>query len=378
MSEQENAEVIIVGGGIAGLSAAIYLGRAERETLVIDSGKSMARWEPEVENYLGFPEGIAGEDLLRRGRDQADRYGIRIINDEIVRAQRNRGQFVLSGKHGDYRARRLLLATGIFHLPPEIEGVSECLGHTLFFCKDCDGFRVRGKRIGIYGWTNEAVEYALAMLFYSARVFIVTDGRAPRWGRRHAHWIREYSVPVYYEPIVAVGREAHEIRSFKLPKGSEVELDALFTTRGDVYRNKLGRSLGARLDTDGQILVDSCMRTSVKGLYAAGCVTPANCQIIIAAGQGAVAAQSINRDLFTESLATHSLRRFRGQQLWDLRLTNSSLDRKTILETNRRNGNEPVSPVEDAEPGAGRKRPRQRKPCGKRRQFGRTGASQTK
>jgi thioredoxin reductase (NADPH) len=94
-----------------------------------------------------------------------------------------------------------------------------------------------------------------------------------------------------------------------------VRIDNIFTTRGDVFHTRLAKSLGVRLDADGQIEVDHCMRTSVPRLYAAGCVTPANCQMIIAAGQGAAAAQAMNRDLFEESIANHSLRRFREVQL---------------------------------------------------------------
>jgi thioredoxin reductase (NADPH) len=94
-----------------------------------------------------------------------------------------------------------------------------------------------------------------------------------------------------------------------------VEVNALFTTRGDVFYNKLARKLGAEVDNEGQIRVNADMATSVRGLYAAGCVTPANCQMIIAAGDGARAAQAINCDLFEESLATHHLRRLRRQQL---------------------------------------------------------------
>jgi thioredoxin reductase (NADPH) len=89
----------------------------------------------------------------------------------------------------------------------------------------------------------------------------------------------------------------------------------LFTTRGDIYFNELAKELGAKVNAAGDVVVDLGMRTTVEGLYAAGCVTPANCQMIIAAGQGAIAAQAINRDLFEESLATHSLRRFRRRQL---------------------------------------------------------------
>jgi thioredoxin reductase (NADPH) len=95
----------------------------------------------------------------------------------------------------------------------------------------------------------------------------------------------------------------------------EVKIDYLFTTRGDIFHTGLAEELGAKLDADGQIKIDHCLRTSVPRLYAAGCVTPANCQMIIAAGHGAIAAQAINRDLFEESLANHDLRRFREEQI---------------------------------------------------------------
>lgn len=307
--------MIIVGGGLAGLSAGIYLGRAKRRVLVIDSGKSMARWEPEVQNYLGFPEGIAGEELLRRARVQARTYRAEFVRDEVTSARRTRDGFSLRGRKGSYRCLRLLLATGIFHIPPDIPGVAPCLGHSLFFCKDCDGYRVQGKRIAIYGWTNETVEYALAMLAYSARVMVATDGRIPHWDRKHTRWLREHEIPVRRQVIRHIRRQNSKIRALVFDDGSVARLDALFTTRGDIYFNKLAKGLGAKLDDDGQIIVDVCMRTSVSGLFAAGCVTPANCQMIIGAGQGATAAQSINRDLFEQSLRNHSLRRTRLRQL---------------------------------------------------------------
>src|SRR3954471_22363798 len=123
---------------MAGLSAAIYLARARQDTIVIDEGKSMARWEPDVQNYLGFPEGIEGEELLRRARQQARNYGARFLRDRITSAKVNDGRFSLRGSRS-YTSRRVLLATGIFHIPPDLPGVKPCLGHSMFFCKDCDG-----------------------------------------------------------------------------------------------------------------------------------------------------------------------------------------------------------------------------------------------
>ena len=308
-------EVIVIGGGIAGLSAAIYLGRAQRDVLVIDSGHSMAKWEPVVENYLGFPKGVAGEDLLKHGRTQAERYEAKFVEDEIEGASASEGGFVLRGKKSAYRSKRLLLATGIFHLPPEIPGVQECLGHSMFFCKDCDGVRVREKRVAICGANNEAVEYALGMLLYTACVIITTNGEKPHWGERHARWLEEYEIPIRREKIHDVEHRERKIQSLRFEQGEELKIDYIFTTRGDIFHTELAEELQAELDEDGQIQVDQCMRTTVPNLYAAGCVTPANCQMIIAAGQGAAAAQAINRDLFEESLASHSLRRFREVQL---------------------------------------------------------------
>ncbi|MDQ6861145.1 MAG: NAD(P)/FAD-dependent oxidoreductase [Verrucomicrobiota bacterium] len=315
LDDPRTREVIIVGGGIAGLSAAIYLGRAQRDTLVIDSGHSMAKWEPVVGNYLGFPEGVSGEDLLKFGREQAEAHDVRFQEDEVREIKRDGTEFVLRGKARSYRAKRLLLATGIFHLPPEIPGVKECLGHSMFFCKDCDGFRVREKRIAICGANDEAVEYALGMLLYSACVVIATNGEIPHWSPQHARWIEEYEIPVHQERIVDVEHRERQILSLRLDNDQAVMIDNIFTTRGDIFYTELAESLGAKLDDDGQITVDQCMRTTVQNVYACGCVTPANCQMIIAAGQGAAAAQAINRDLFDESLKTHSLRRYREVQL---------------------------------------------------------------
>ena len=308
-------EVIVIGGGIAGLSAAIYLGRAQRDTLVIDSGHSMAKWEPVVGNYLGFPDGVSGEDLLTFGKQQAEAHDVRFTSDEIREITPRDGELVLRGKSREYRAKRLLLATGIFHLPPEIPGVKECLGHSMFFCKDCDGFRVREKRIAICGANDEAVEYALGMLLYSACVVIATNGEIPHWSPQHSKWIEEYEIPVHEERIVDVEHRDRKILALHLDNDQRVEIDNIFTTRGDIYHTELAQSLGAKLDEEGQIMVDDSMRTSVRDVYAAGCVTPANCQMIIAAGQGATAAQAINRDLFEESLRNHSLRRLREVQL---------------------------------------------------------------
>ena len=303
-------DVIIVGGGLAGLSAAVYLGRSKRDTLLVHSGRSMAKWEDRVLNYLGFPEGITGVTLLTRGMDQAAQYGVELIEDEVQSLSRNRSAFHLRGTRGSYESKRVLMATGLTHLPPDISGVKECLGKSLFFCKDCDAHRLQGKRIVIMGRNNEAVDYALGMLVFTPYVTLATNGATVGWDDDHAAWLQEYKIHVRRDVVRLLKHHDGYLDEIDFGTGKTAQADAIFTTRGDVPHSALVQGVGALLDDEGQIIVDACLRTNVPGLYAAGCVTAANCQMIIAAGQGAIGAQAINRDLFEESLRLHTLPRF--------------------------------------------------------------------
>lgn len=306
---QQDWDVIIVGGGFAGLSAAIYLGRAMRRVLVLDAEESLAKWEPEVQNYFGFPEGISGPELLRRGRVQAERYGARILVDEIERAEITGDGFSVDGRHVRFQARKLLLATGLYHLPPNIAGVNECVGKSLFFCKDCDGFKVRDRALVVVGHNNETVEYALGLTVFSQVVAISTNGENCKWDEAHARWVDEFKIPVHRSKVLSITHDCGNLSALQFEDGAQLIANYVFTTRGDIYYNELARQLGAEIDSDGQVVVDHCQRTSVPGLFAAGCVTQANCQMIIAAGHGAAAGQAMNRELFEESLEAHNLRR---------------------------------------------------------------------
>jgi len=271
----------------------------------------MAVWEPQIENYLGFPEGLSGQSLLELGREQVRRFGTVSINDEIRELRRHEaGGFAVGGQQDTYHAQRVLLATGLTHLLPAIPGAEACLGMSLFFCKDCDALRVQGRTIVVMGRHNDAARYALAMLTFSPSVSIATNGEAPMWDASWQQWLEEYGVRVRREPILAI-EEAHgQVQALRFASGGLLAADALFALRGDVFHTGLAEGLGAAEDEEGQLIVDADMRTTVPGLYAAGCVTPANCQMMIAAGQGATAAQAINRDLFEDNLRRHTLPMF--------------------------------------------------------------------
>ncbi len=276
----------------------------------------MAKWEQDVQNYLGFPDGISGNDLLTRGFAQVRRFGVEVADDEIQALERDHeGMFQLTGIAQRYVARRVLLSTGLTHVPPDIPGVKDCLGKSLFFFKDCDAYRVRNRSIVIVGRNNEAAEYALSMLLFSSKVLICTDRKIPLWDTAHAGWLAEYSIPVTHRSIQSISHDDGRIFAVTFDDGESLPAQAVFTTRGDVFHHELAEQVGAQLDEEGQITVDQSMKTSVPGLYAAGCVTPANCQMIIAAGQGATAGQAINRDLFKADLRRHALPRAENEEL---------------------------------------------------------------
>jgi len=133
---------------------------------------------------------------------------VEIVEDEIQALAKEGDVFHLTGLTQAYRTVRVLLATGLTHLPPEIAGVRECLGLSLFFCKDCDAYRMQGKRIVIIGHNNEAADYALAMLLFSPSVLIATNGHEVTWDRSHAGWVEEYQLPVRKERITQVEHDA--------------------------------------------------------------------------------------------------------------------------------------------------------------------------
>lgn len=136
------------------------------------------------------------------------RFVASVITDDIGSLVQAGDTFRLTGLGTIYHARRVLLATGLTHLPPEIPGIKDCLGRSVFFCKDCDAYRVQGKHLVIIGWNNEAAEYTLAMLAFTCHVIICTNGRTPQWDPIRTGWLDEYKVPVRHDRIYALAHDA--------------------------------------------------------------------------------------------------------------------------------------------------------------------------
>ncbi len=167
-------DCIIIGGGIAGLQAAIQLGRYEHDILVVDSNDGRSAICRSYHNLLGWPDGVSGEQLRSLGRQQAETYGVEFQLDRIVNVRKDKGEFILDGKDGyHYVGRKLLLATGVKDNIPEIANLSQCLGLSVYVCPDCDGYEVRHKKVVILGSGEAGAEMALTIQYWTDEITFV-------------------------------------------------------------------------------------------------------------------------------------------------------------------------------------------------------------
>jgi len=293
----ETFDCLIVGGGPAGLTAAVYLARYLRRTCVADDGNSRALLIPESHNYPGF-KGIAGPELLRRLGEQTAQYGAHFMRahaDELKREAN--GTFVANIGGKAIRARRVLLATGIVDEKPAIEGLQEVVYHgAIRFCPICDGYEARDTRIGVLGAVKTACNKALFLRTYSADVILLaTDDpqAAPAELRGKLH---EAGILLAPKPVLAVEPAGEGVAAI-LQGGERYYLDTLYPALGSDVRSGLATALGARCNEIGNLYADDHQQTSVQGLYAAGDVVTDLHQISVATGHAAIAATAIHNSL---------------------------------------------------------------------------------
>jgi thioredoxin reductase (NADPH) len=288
-------DCLVIGGGPAGLLAAIYLGRYCRTVQVIDAGESRAARIPESHNYPGF-FGIGGEELLRRLTAQAKQYGAQLVSGRVTSLHRQGSAFVASLSSGQVGARFVLLATGLVDCSPPIEGESESgASDAIRFCPICDGYEAIDRRVGVVGNINAGGKKAHFLRTYTRNVtlFITDEVTADAEARKK---LDEEGVRIMGRPqrtqllaertIVAVTEN-----------GQKHELDALYPALGCVVRSELATALGAGCNENGNLLVDDHQRTTVDRLYAAGDVVTDLHQLSVAFGHAAVAATDIHNRL---------------------------------------------------------------------------------
>jgi len=304
MSQRLNFDAAIIGGGPAGLAAAVNLGRALRPVLVCDRPQPGRSDYPQVNhNYLGFPEGVPARELRARGTAQARQYGAQVCDSEVVAIKRTQGGFALEASSGErYRARGVILATGVRDHWTRFPGFEAFVGRSLHWCIVCDGYEMLGKRVVVAGNDDEAATMALQMHRFTPDVTLVTNDGALGLTPEAADRLARRELPVVVGRI-ASGRsrdgEPGMLASLQLEDGRELPADHLFSHQGATPQTALARSLGVERSGSGYITVDTEQRTSEPFVYAAGdCTRLLAHQIVTAAHEGATAAQTLNYDLF--------------------------------------------------------------------------------
>ena len=296
----EPLDCLIVGGGPAGLTAAIYLARFHLDILVVDGGKSRASWIPCTRNHAGYPDGIAGTELLRRMRDQACKYGAKIESEFVTKLERNgqSGLFTATWGSGAAIARSVLLATGVSNRRPPIDEElhDDALARGLVrYCPICDGYEVTDKKVGVIGSDSHGVAEAIFIRSYTADLTLIAPDTALRLGADDQRKLKEAGVDCVDGPAQAVAITGDCI-VVDTAEG-HYTFDSIYPALGSDTHTQLGEMVGAKLADDSCFLCDSRQRTSVPGLYAAGDVVHGLDQISNAMGEGGVAATTIRNDL---------------------------------------------------------------------------------
>jgi thioredoxin reductase len=299
MADRANLwECVVVGGGAAGLSAALVLGRARRRILVVDAGEQSNRPAHGIGGLLGH-DGLPPDALYDRGRAELAAYpSVQLRDASVVAGARENGSFVLSTADGeDLAAARVLLATGMEYAVPQLPGVAELWGETVFHCPYCHGWEVRDRRLAVLG-AMAAAHRALLLRGWSEDVVLLTDGPSELAPDERAA-LERAGVPIDERPVAGVrGRDTLEAVVFA--DGGTLARDGLLVPAPLRQRSALAAELGAELTERGTVDVDFVGQTTVPGLYAAGDISAAMQQVGGAIADGSRAAAAINDSLIAE------------------------------------------------------------------------------
>ena len=299
-------DCIVIGAGPAGLSASLFLARYLRKTLTFHHNSPRNEYAHGVHGFLGH-HGIRPNELLARGRDEVTSHGGLIIeacvtNVERVSAERFR---VIADSVGTeprvFEARRLLLATGLRDLTPDCPGFREFYGSSVFHCPDCDGYEVKDKRVAVLAHDKNASAFTENILTWTKHLTLLTDQH--EISNREHDKLAKLNVPVRTEAIVGLeGDEStRQLQRVLFSKGEPLECDALFFNLGTKLATNFHETLGCRLDPECDLVwVDETRQTSVRGVYAAGDLTPHSQLAVVAAAEGAMAAIHLHRSLIPE------------------------------------------------------------------------------
>lgn len=297
-AKRTEIDCLVVGGGPAGLTAAIYLARFHLNVRIVDADESRANWIPRTHNHAGYPSGIAGTALLNDMRQQARNFGVMIESGRVTRLDDAGDGFEAEWGCGAQGARSVLLATGVVNRRPSMDSAlhDEALAHGfLRYCPVCDGYEVTDKNVGIIGTGSAALSEAVFLRSYTKNVTIVAPDGRHEFDTDERAKIAQFGIVVIDGPA-----RVTRIDNKHLVVGNsagELAFDSVYPALGSDVNSDLAAALGATTSDGGAVIVDSHQRTSVRGLYAAGDVVLGLDQISHAMGEGGVAATTIRNDL---------------------------------------------------------------------------------
>jgi thioredoxin reductase len=300
--ESDVYDVAIVGGGPAGLTASLWLGRYLHSVVLIDSGDPR-NWETRgINGFLGS-QGIRSPDLRAKGRADAEKFGVELVDDEVCKVQNMNGErFALELNKGrSVESRRLLLCIGIEDVWPDIPGLSDCYGETAHVCPDCDGYETRGRKTVVVGSGRKAVGMALSLTTWTDKIVICTNGEPANMEAAHLEKLKALNIPVLEAEVNNISSKDGDIRALNLDGGMCLDCDRLYFAIGQHPADDLGAQLKCKRDEFSLIEIDEHYHTSVKNVFAAGDIVGGPQLAIAAAADGAIAALAIHASLVPES-----------------------------------------------------------------------------
>ena len=294
MSDRMAHSAIIIGAGPAGLTAACYLGRFRRPSVVLDHGESRARWIPKSHNTPGFPAGVGGEELLARVREQALNYGAQIRLAQVLELARTEFGFEARTATEVYHSRYVILATGVRDELPRVSGAEKAIQRAVLkICPICDAFESSGKQIAVIGKGDHAFREAQFLQTYSDRITLVNVGEHTEAFRGQ---IETAGIRYIRALVENLNFDEHMVRVLGTDNKTHT-FEVVYSALGCHPQNQLAGALGAECDERGAITVNAHQQTSIPGLYAAGDVVRGLNQIVVAEAEAAMAATDIHNRL---------------------------------------------------------------------------------
>lgn len=298
-------DVLVVGGGAAGLSAGIYSQRYLLSTLILDKGKARSFWMQELHNYLGLPPDTPGRDVLKQGKnhylsldgDYLNAYVEEVIDEGETFAVRVRiGR--TNPTYTTFRSRYLIAASGIIdHLPRlrDMQNVFDYAGHNLHVCLICDGYEMRDKRAGVFGSSESSLEVAFPLGWFTPHITLFTNGEF-EVSEGFRDRLANHGYTLVEQPINQFLGENHQMTGVELADGSIVELDTGLVSMGSKYHADYLKGIDLEYQ-GGNLVTDKMNRTSHPRIFAVGDLKVGMNQVVIAAADGALAATQIWRDI---------------------------------------------------------------------------------